>query len=243
MGDEHLVCCSGSQTDSTLSISESEEVGNECVTSDESCKDMERKNTDIEEGNNDDIQYDRSGIAQDSKQRAAGDDVEYTHISVPLPGCDVAGIDISTALEKQHTQHRKRWKLPSLFQTRNDDTIGRETSQIENIVINNKTQQNEQLKIDKMAEKRHAPVSCAICLSEYEKYDRVCWSSNAECSHVFHEDCILQWLSSSGKKRSMSQYYSKHPTDAKLLENEFCPCCRQEFICVNPALLGSEENV
>ncbi len=226
-----MICCSGSQADTHFVISKSEEVGNEGVSSD------------VEEGNNDVVQN-RSDMAQDSMVTPAGDTaVEYTHISIPMPGFDVSGIDISTALEKQHTQHRKRWKLLSLFQTRNDDTIGRGTSQIENITTNNKTQQNEQLKKDKMAEKRNVPISCAICLTEYEKCDRVCWSSNAECTHVFHEDCILQWLTSSGKKRSMSQYFTKHPTDAKLLENEFCPCCRQEFICVNPALLGSEENV
>jgi len=241
LGDEHLICCSGSQTGTTLSISESEEVGNESVTSDESCQDMEGS-SDIEEGSKDVVQ-DRGDMAQDSKVTAAGDAaVEYTHISIPVPGCDVTGIDISTALEKRR-ENRRRWKLPFLFQTGKDNRNGKETSQIEKNATNNKTQQNDQQKVDKMVEKRNVPIFCAICLSEYDKGDGVCWSSNAECSHVFHEDCILQWLISSGKKRAMSQYFTKHPTDAKLLENEFCPCCRQEFICVNPALIGSEENV
>mmetsp|Transcript_15543 Transcript_15543/g.22105 ORF Transcript_15543/g.22105 Transcript_15543/m.22105 type:complete len:336 (+) Transcript_15543:138-1145(+) len=246
LGDEHLLCCSGSQTDSTLSSSTSE-INDEGVTLDECCADMERNN-DLEEGNKDIVVL-RDGAdmaqAQDSKQTetAAGDAaVEYTHISIPVPGCDVTGIDISTALEKRR-ENRRRWKLPFLFQTGKDNRNGKETSQIEKNATNNKTQQNDQQKVDKMVEKRNVPIFCAICLSEYDKGDGVCWSSNAECSHVFHEDCILQWLISSGKKRAMSQYFTKHPTDAKLLENEFCPCCRQEFICVKPALLGSEESV
>mmetsp|Transcript_388 Transcript_388/g.641 ORF Transcript_388/g.641 Transcript_388/m.641 type:complete len:331 (-) Transcript_388:54-1046(-) len=239
LGDEHLLCCSGSQTDTTLSTSTSE--GNdESVTSDESCTDMERKN-DVEEGNNDvELVQDRGDMEQGSESTAADDAaVEYTHISIPLPGRDVAGIYVSTALEKQHIQKGKRWRSSSLFQTRNDE--GRDTSQVEPIATNGRSLQNEQRKVDKMVEKRSVPIFCAICLSEYEECDRVCWSSNIECSHVFHEDCVLQWLTSSGKKRSMSQHFTEHPTDAELLKNEFCPCCRQDFIsiCVKPALLGS----
>jgi len=240
--EEHLICCSESQTDTTLSTSTSDEVDYEGVTSDESCKDVEtERNGDIEEGNNDvELVQDRGDMEQGSESTAADDAaVEYTHISIPLPGRDVAGIYVSTALEKQHIQKGKRWRSSSLFQTRNDE--GRDTSQVEPIATNGRSLQNEQRKVDKMVEKRSVPIFCAICLSEYEECDRVCWSSNIECSHVFHEDCILQWLISSGKKRSMSQYFTRNPTDEELLKNEFCPCCRQDFIsiCVKPALLGS----
>jgi len=256
LGDEHLICCSGSQSDITLSTSTSD-VNDESVTSDESCTDMERKN-DVEEGNNDVVVVHNGGdMAQDSKSAAAGDAavkytqhiaaasdtanaaVEYTHISLPLPGCDVTGIDIFNIEAAQESrQEGKRWKLPFLFQTRDEDDDGTETSQIEPGAITNEP--NSQLQ---SVEMRSVPIFCAICLSEYEKSHRVCWSSNAECSHVFHEDCILQWLISSGKKRSMSQYFTRNPTDEELLKHEFCPCCRQDFICVKPALLGSEDSV
>ena len=235
-----MLCCSGSQTDTTLSISESEEVGDESVTSNETYKHMEA-NCDIEEGENAVVQ-DRCDITQHSNSAAAANSaVKYTHISIPPPGYDIAGINIcSIEGEKQHRQIGKRWKLPALFQTA-DDSVGEEpqTEQTEPVPINNNPKSNQLL----MVEKRSVPIFCAICLSEYEKCDRVCWSSNAECSHVFHEDCILQWLISSGKKRSTNQYFTRQPTDEELLENEFCPCCRQDFICVKPALHGSEENV
>merc|ERR1712072_1455593 len=38
---------------------------------------------------------------------------------------------------------------------------------------------------------------CPICLDNFEVDDTVMWSSRNEggsCSHVFHEDCLMQWL-------------------------------------------------
>mmetsp|Transcript_9461 Transcript_9461/g.21132 ORF Transcript_9461/g.21132 Transcript_9461/m.21132 type:complete len:280 (+) Transcript_9461:367-1206(+) len=50
---------------------------------------------------------------------------------------------------------------------------------------------------------------CAICIAEYSPGDKVVWSPNDECRHVFHEDCILSWLGNDKKD---------------------CPCCRMPFI-------------
>lgn len=44
--------------------------------------------------------------------------------------------------------------------------------------------------------KRNVSVSCAICLCTYEPDDRITWSSNSSCYHVYHEECIVQWLMS-----------------------------------------------
>lgn len=49
---------------------------------------------------------------------------------------------------------------------------------------------------------------CAICLTEYENGDKVCGSNNKYCSHVFHEECIAEWL----------------------MTHEECPCCRHYFL-------------
>jgi hypothetical protein len=52
---------------------------------------------------------------------------------------------------------------------------------------------------------------CTICLSTYKVGSNVVWSSNAECDHVFHHECIEQWL-------------------MKQREGPLCPCCRRDFI-------------
>mmetsp|Transcript_48998 Transcript_48998/g.147580 ORF Transcript_48998/g.147580 Transcript_48998/m.147580 type:complete len:265 (-) Transcript_48998:272-1066(-) len=54
---------------------------------------------------------------------------------------------------------------------------------------------------------------CAVCLSRYKAGDTIIWSSNDQCSHAFHEQCIISWLM---KNRKLQ-----------------CPCCRQNFIDPN----------
>jgi Ring finger domain len=49
---------------------------------------------------------------------------------------------------------------------------------------------------------------CTICLEHYEDGDMICWSHNRHCNHVFHQECIVEWLG---------------------LHNE-CPVCRQDFL-------------
>lgn len=55
------------------------------------------------------------------------------------------------------------------------------------------------------------PNQCAICLEGYCVEDPVVWSSNPDCSHAFHEDCLVDWL-----------VHSKQ-------DGTPCPCCRQSF--------------
>jgi Ring finger domain len=59
---------------------------------------------------------------------------------------------------------------------------------------------------------------CAICLEHYEEGDQICWSHNRHCDHVFHQECIVEWLG---------------------LHNE-CPICRQDFLSLED--LDDESN-
>lgn len=37
-------------------------------------------------------------------------------------------------------------------------------------------------------------VACSICLDQYLVGDTICWAKTNECNHIFHQDCIVQWL-------------------------------------------------
>jgi hypothetical protein len=58
---------------------------------------------------------------------------------------------------------------------------------------------------------RQVPNECSICLCEYTVGNDIVWSSNPQCDHVFHEECIEQWL-------------------MKQREGPLCPCCRRDFV-------------
>ena len=60
--------------------------------------------------------------------------------------------------------------------------------------------------------KKTVPICCAICLDVYGVGDSVVWASNDECSHAFHQNCVIEYL-------------------AKLNCIEMpCPCC-QKKVC------------
>jgi hypothetical protein len=50
---------------------------------------------------------------------------------------------------------------------------------------------------------------CAICLGPFRPQELVCESNNSACQHVFHKDCMVDWL-------------MKHHDD--------CPMCREVYL-------------
>jgi len=67
---------------------------------------------------------------------------------------------------------------------------------------------------------------CSICLNECKIGDTVCWSPQQNCTHVFHEDCILEWFLTLGRKSDERRSTASFQADFKMC----CPVCRQEFI-------------
>ena len=42
--------------------------------------------------------------------------------------------------------------------------------------------------------RRSAPSECTICLVSYQPGDSVAWSRHSICHHVYHLDCLKEWL-------------------------------------------------
>lgn len=91
---------------------------------------------------------------------------------------------------------------------------------------------------------RQVANSCSICLSVFQADERLCWSSNPECQHIYHHNCIQDWLQAIGRKQltkvrrdTSTEHLSRRRLRERLLEKmtDFpmsCPCCRQVFVVV-----------
>jgi len=189
-------------------------------------------NSSGDEGEQNDIEMGDKALQTET----AGDDVEYTHVLIPHPSYDTDGVHVKE-LEEYDSEKKSIHNITHrLFfrksKEKEEDNEGKEESDEDKV----ETDDEDDLKeMDaKMTEKRAVPIFCAVCLMEYSISERVCYSSNSECTHVFHEDCILQWLISLGRKRSKRQSFARNPSVKKLLDYDLaCPCCRQDFLSKN----------
>jgi hypothetical protein len=50
---------------------------------------------------------------------------------------------------------------------------------------------------------------CAICLSQFKPQQLVCESDNPSCRHIFHKDCMVDWL---------------------MKRHDNCPICREVYV-------------
>jgi len=63
---------------------------------------------------------------------------------------------------------------------------------------------------------------CSICLTEYQSGDTISWAREDSCDHIYHEQCIAEWLSTAKRDGSL---------------NDSCPLCRTKLIILD----GDEE--
>ena len=89
---------------------------------------------------------------------------------------------------------------------------------------------------------REVPNGCAVCMDPFRGDDRVCWSSNNGCPHVFHEKCLVNWLLVLGRRRRMRMVRTVSSDDIDLTAYDMlCPCCRQDFVKTDGGSGNNEE--
>jgi hypothetical protein len=191
-----------------------------------------------------------NGSMEEFKLEVEEEKVPYTHILIPPPGHNYDGIDImtispNTDKDENEINAATNAKGGNYFRMR---LFGGKTR----VVVNDAAAASKGVDVvdgggDSMTnnpsktilpkekgKSKICPNVCTICLMEYEISERVSWSSNKDCTHVFHEDCVIQWLVSLGRTKSKMLRFSEDPTEAQLLNYDLeCPCCRQEFIVSN----------
>ena len=218
----------------------------------------------VSDNNNDDIE---TGFVRgidpperdddDEENKEEEEDVQYTHVSIPLPGynfdCEKPVVASDEDGEKKNNTNNSKEGKKSLIRLfgsgkGKEESVKEDEVVKEDPTIDLTTTLSSEV-TDKGGRRRSCPIFCAICLAEYELKERVSWSSNTNCTHVFHEDCVVKWLVSLGKTKSKQQRFTRDPTEAQLFQYELeCPCCRQEFISREQADLpqvcgGGDERV
>ena len=76
---------------------------------------------------------------------------------------------------------------------------------------------------------------CAVCMNTLDVGQKVVWSSNPECPHVFHQQCLLDWFAAVGAKKWKAKAARHIELDSISLQKEvckfpkLCPICRRDY--------------
>ena len=172
----------------------------------------------------------------------------YTHICLPYPGYNIYGIRKLKKKPKPSTDEPANKQRMCLVLFRNNKNPVSKERQAKEISGEEDDDSDIESNTRSKDDRREVPIFCAVCLGEYEVGEKVCWSSNTECTHVFHHDCMKNWLEASGKRASKQQRFSENPTRRQVLNFSMeCPCCRQAFVDKTVDLTvgsgGNDENV
>ena len=117
-------------------------------------------------------------------------------------------------------------QIPSKHLDSDDESTGKQVEGGQILLLSaSRTNHTELEKDDNVSgkEREYAGI-CAICLEPYLVGDLIVWSSNSECPHVFHRECLLGYLCKVKGDRTP------------------CPCCRREGYCENPFAEVAEED-
>ena len=89
---------------------------------------------------------------------------------------------------------------------------------------------NEQVVVSRKGEQiRYHDNECSICLGNFSEGETISWSA-LDCEHIFHQDCVLNWLMTLGQK-SIGNRNESNIMQVRLCRYSMkCPNCRQDFI-------------
>ena len=198
-----------------------------CVSNDDGCDDNHFGNDDIE------MQGSKSNVQEEVRTDDNGSTISECDdlmgrrrtVFVPLPGQKVA-----------ECQGNKGEPLNC------DHECGSTTKSIETT----KTQRHHP-----QQQQRAYSDGCAVCLNPFEVNQKVTWSSNPDCPHVYHHQCLLEWFVAVGT-RDWKTRAGRHDigtgndleSSMESMRKEICdfvtlcPCTRQDFFLEGNKLLG-----
>ena len=78
---------------------------------------------------------------------------------------------------------------------------------------------------------------CSVCLNNFKVGERISWSPEDDCDHVFHQDCIMQWFLTLSRRDDAKRRKRSYGVECKL----HCPMCRQDFIASDTTFSDSED--
>mmetsp|Transcript_31768 Transcript_31768/g.54161 ORF Transcript_31768/g.54161 Transcript_31768/m.54161 type:complete len:400 (-) Transcript_31768:327-1526(-) len=173
------------------------------------------------------------------------EEANYTHLCLPLPGYNKNGLRKPKKKKSSSYTPDNNNRIGLVLFRRQKKDASKQTKELSG--EDDDAEVTEQDITQQKDDRREVPIFCAVCLGEYETSERVCWSSNTECTHVFHHDCMLQWLKSLGKRACKQQRFSENPSVQQVMNYTMeCPCCRQSFIDKSVDVdvgVGDDENV
>jgi len=65
--------------------------------------------------------------------------------------------------------------------------------------------------------------TCVICFEEFVENDRIVWSNNSNCNHIYHKKCMVHYLATNAQRNTSSE--TLNVTDNP------CPTCRRPNYC------------
>lgn len=77
---------------------------------------------------------------------------------------------------------------------------------------------------------------CCICLNDFKSGDVISWSPQHQCSHSFHEECIMKWFLTLCERSEARRARRMNGVGCNLQ----CPVCRQDFISLSETFPQSD---